>query len=259
MTAEFLTHESLSALGGIRHGFFTRNGGVSEGLYASLNLGAGSDDKPQDVAENKRRVAEAMGVEPSHLLTLWQCHSRRVLAVDRPFAEGDNREADGFVTATPGLALGILTADCAPVLLADAQAKVVGACHAGWKGAIQNIMLETVEAMEKLGAKRGRITAVVGPCIAQESYEVGKDFHDAFVAEAAANVLFFEPGKAEGKFLFDLPAYVCHTLQLCGVAASNVLAKDTCNLENAFFSNRRRNLRGESDYGRQVSVIMLEP
>lgn len=258
--AEFLQDDTLAAQKGVRHGFFTRNGGVSEGIYASLNVGAGSDDDPAAVAENKRRVAEAMGIAPSHLLTLWQCHSKRVVTVERPFAEGEKPEADAMVTATPGLALGILTADCAPVLFADAQAKVIGACHAGWKGAFMNIMEHTIVAMEKLGASRERIVATVGPCIGQESYEVGKDFHDAFVAEAAANVLFFEPSPhKDGHYHFDLPAHVHHTLQLCRIAASNVLAKDTCNLENAFFSNRRRNLRGEGDYGRQISVIMLEP
>jgi polyphenol oxidase len=255
----YLQDEGLAALKSVRHGFFTRNGGVSEGLYASLNLGAGSDDAPAHVAENTRRVAEAMEVPSSHLATLYQCHSKRVVTLTEPLPAGDKPQADAMVTATPGIALGILTADCAPVLLADAKAGVIGACHAGWKGAIQNIMLETLMAMEALGAQRERIVAAVGPCIGQESYEVSQDFHDAFVAEAVANILFFEQGEREGHYLFDLPAYVRHTLQLCGVAQANVLAKDTCLLENAFFSNRRRNLRGEADYGRQVSVIVLAP
>ncbi|MBM3617653.1 MAG: peptidoglycan editing factor PgeF [Alphaproteobacteria bacterium] len=257
--AIYETDDSLSALSGIRHGFFTRNGGVSEGIYGSLNIGAGSDDAPDAVAENKRRVAEAMGVSPENLLTLYQIHSDIVLTVDSPFV-GERPQADGFVTATPGLALGILTADCAPVLFADADAKVIGACHSGWKGAITDIPLRTVEAMEKLGAKRENITAVIGPCISQPSYEVDAKFRENFVQKDAKNARFFiENTQKNGHFFFDLPGYVKHRLEICGIAKTNILAKDTCSNENAFFSYRRKTLRGEKDYGRQVSVIVLEP
>lgn len=258
--AEYIQDDTLAQLPRIHHGFFTRNGGVSEGIYASLNIGAGSDDNPESVIENKRRVAEAMDVPPSHLLTLYQVHSTQVVTVDRPFAPGEKPNADGMVTAIPGLALGILTADCAPVLFADATAGVIGACHAGWKGALHNIMKNTLEAMEALGANRSQVVACVGPCIGQESYEVGPEFYENFAAESPANPLFFEPSPTRsGHYHFDLPGYVRHALQLCGVAQANILAKDTCFQENAFFSNRRRNLRGEADYGRQVSVIMLKP
>lgn len=257
--AIYETDDSLSALRGIRHGFFTRNGGVSEGIYGSLNIGAGSDDAPQAVAENKRRVAEVMGVAPQNLLTLYQIHSDIVLTVDAPFV-GDRPQADGFVTATVGLALGILTADCAPVLFADAEAKVIGACHAGWKGAIADIPLRTVEAMEGLGAKRENITAVIGPCISQGSYEVDAKFRENFVQKDAKNDHFFTQNmQKNGHFFFDLPGYVKNGLVNCGIAKTNILAKDTCSNENAFFSYRRKTLRDEKDYGRQISVIVLEP
>lgn len=258
--AEYLQDDTLAALPGIRHAFFTRNGGVSGGIYASLNVGAGSDDEPENVRENKRRVAAALEVPPQNLLTLYQIHSATVLAVDGPLPEGEKPQADGMVTATPGLALGILTADCAPVLFADPVARVVGACHAGWKGAFGNIMRETVDAMVRLGATPGNIVATVGPCIGQASYEVDKDFYNLFMAEEAANALFFTPSEHRpGHHHFDLGGYVVHALRRCGIAQANLLAKDTCFAENAFFSNRRRNLRGEPDYGRQVSAIMLLP
>lgn len=258
-TAEYLCDAALDALPKIKHGFFTRNGGVSEGIYASLNVGVGSDDDANHVAENRRRVAAAMGITLEQLVTLYQIHSKRVVAVDTPFS-GTPPEADGLVTATPGLALGVLTADCAPVLLADAEAKVIGACHAGWKGAMLNIMEHTVQKMEALGAARERIVATVGPCIAQASYEVDEGFYKMLMANSAINGRFLAPSAARaGHYHFDLPAYVHYALEECGIAHANVLANDTCFQENTFFSNRRRNLRGESDYGRQISVIMLEP
>lgn len=258
--AEYLQDDGLRRLPGIHHGFFTRNGGVSEGLYATLNVGIGSGDAPEKVLENRRRVATAMHVPPPNLLTLYQIHSARVLTVDAPFAEGERPQADGMVTATPNLALGILSADCAPVLLADPVARVIGACHAGWKGAFGNIMRATVEAMVGLGATPANIHAAIGPCIGQDSYEVDNDFFNLFMAEEAANALFFEKSaEKEGHHHFDLGAYVRHALERCGIAQANLLANDTCSAENAFFSNRRRNLRGEADYGRQVSAIVLQP
>lgn len=258
--AQYMQDAGLAALPKVRHAFFTRNGGVSEGLYATLNVGIGSDDNLTHVQENRRRVAATMGVAPEQLMTLYQVHSARVLTVDAPFAEGERPEADGMVTNVPNLALGILTADCAPVLFADAEARVIGACHAGWKGAFKNIMEATVEAMCELGATRGNITATVGPCIGQDSYEVDQDFFNLFMSEEAANAMFFRKSEVKaGHHHFDLGGYVRHMLERCGIAASNLLAKDTCFAENAFFSNRRRNLRGEADYGRQVSAIMLLP
>lgn len=255
--AIYETEQNLAVLSGIRHGFFTRNGGVSEGIYASLNVGAGSEDAPEAVAENKRRVAEAVGVTPERLLTLYQIHSDTVLTVDAPW-QGERPQADGMVTATRGLALGILTADCVPVLFADPIAGVVGACHSGWKGAISHIPQKTVEAMEALGAKRTQIVAAIGPCIHQPSYEVDAGFYQRFLDESPENSRFFAPSATKaGHWHFDLPGYVQNGLLNCGVAKTNILAKDTCSQENAFFSYRRKTLRGETDYGRQVSVIVL--
>lgn len=255
--AIYETEDNLASLPGIRHGFFTRNGGVSEGIYGSLNIGAGSDDAPEAVAENKRRVAAQMGVEPERLLTLYQIHSDIVLTVDSPWP-GERPQADGMVTATPGLALGILSADCVPVLFADPVARVIGACHSGWKGAIAHIPEKTVAAMEALGATRANISAAIGPCIGQVSYEVDEGFYQRFLQEKAENARFFIISTLKpGHWHFDLPGYVAEGLRNCGVAKTNILAKDTCSQENAFFSYRRKTLRGENDYGRQVSVIVL--
>lgn len=257
MAVPYIQDESLKAIPHIRHGFFGREGGVSDGIYASLNVGAGSEDKPEHVAENKRRVAEEMGVLPSHLLTLYQVHSDRVLIVDASFT-GERPQADGMVTALSGLVLGILTADCAPILFADEQAKVIGACHAGWKGAIANIPLRTIEAMEQLGARRAHIVAVIGPCIQQSSYEVDAGFYQKFLDQSQENKQFFIPSAKESqKYHFDLPSYAKNALLGCGLKEANVLAKDTCFLENSYFSYRRKTLRGEPDYGRQISAIAL--
>lgn len=257
MTAEFETDPLLAALPGIRHGFFTRNGGVSGGIYGSLNVGVGSGDDPNAVQENRRRVAAEMGVPLEHLLTLYQIHSDIVLTVDAPFP-GDRPQADGMVTKTPGLALGILTADCVPVLFADPVAGVIGACHSGWKGAIGMIGPKTVAAMEALGASRQNITAAIGPCIAQASYEVDAAFRDRFLEKDAKSDRFFALSvQKSGHFHFDLPGFVQQSLMDCGVAKTNMLAKDTCFHENAFFSYRRKTLRNESDYGRQISAIAL--
>lgn len=257
--AQYEEEGELAKLPGIRHGFFTRNGGVSEGIYATLNTGAGSHDDPKHVRENKERVAETIGVSPENLITLFQVHGDRVITVTAPFG-GERPEADGLVTATPGLALGILTADCAPVLFADAKNRVIGACHSGWKGAFAGIALKTVEAMEALGAKRDRIHAAIGPCIGAESYEVDKSFYQRFLEQTPQNAPFFRVSKDRaGHYHFNLSGYVRATLQACGVKPVNVLAKDTCFHENDFFSFRRKTLRGEADYGRQISVITLLP
>lgn len=255
-----LQDETLKHAPSVEHAFFTRNGGVSEGIYGSLNAGAGSNDNPAHVQENLRRIATNLDVEPSHLCTLYQIHSDKVVTVNTPWIQAERPQADGMVTATPGIALGILTADCAPVLFADGEARVIGACHAGWKGAFANIMERTVDAMEALGAKRKRIIAAVGPCIGQASYEVGKSFYDTFMEQSADNARYFiSSAKKPEHYHFDLPRYVQMRLQACCIASANILAKDTCFHENTFFSFRRKTLRGEADYGRQLSAIALKP
>jgi YfiH family protein len=239
---------TLSECAGIAHGFFTREGGVSGGIYASLNLGAGSQDDPQKVAENRIRVEAEIG---GRLVTQYQVHSAKVVTV----TSGDEREeADAMVTATPGLALGILTADCGPVLFADAQAGVIGAAHAGWKGAHGGVLENTVSAMEALGATRNHITAAIGPCIAQASYEVGPEFREKFTQADAA---FFQSSPRAGHYLFDLAGYIRMKLHDCGLHKMDCLAMDTYEDEARFFSFRRTTHRGEPDYGRQVSVIVL--
>ena len=242
---------------GIVHGFFGREGGVSAGLYASLNCGPGSRDAAAAVTENRLRVAEALAPGAA-LISLSQIHSPIVHTLDH--APPQRLEGDAMVTATPGLGLGILTADCAPVLLADAQAKVIGAAHAGWKGALGGVLEFTLEAMEKLGAARSRIGAAIGPCIAQENYEVGWEFRDKFLELGLRNRKFFipSPGK-EGHYRFDLEGYAAHRLTAAGVASVEKMGVCTYPPENGFFSFRRTTHAGEPDYGRQVSAILLKP
>jgi YfiH family protein len=243
----------------IAHGFFGRQGGVSEGVYASLNAGPGSQDKAESVAENRARIATALGFAPEKLLTLYQIHSAIVQVVDKPLADmrqpqPERPQADAMVTKTPGLLLGILTADCTPILFADAKNGVVGAAHAGWKGAHANIMCETVKAMESLGARRENIHAAIGPCIHQPSYEVDATFRQTFLALADANEAFFLAGK-EGRWQFDLPGYVAHLLKAEGIAGVHNLGHDTYTREAEYFSYRRTTHRKEPDYGRNLSVI----
>lgn len=247
----------LSQVPGVRHAFFTRQGGISTGVYDSLNVGVGSRDDPAAVRENRARAAAELGVGLSHLLTCYQIHSSIAVAADGPFAE--RPEADGVATATPGLACGALSADCAPILLADPEARVVASAHAGWKGALGGIVAATVEAMVAKGARRDRIVAAVGPCIAQASYEVGAEFMDRFAMEAPGSERFFAPGRAPQKRQFDLPGFVLARLAQAGVERAEWVGLDTCADENLFFSNRRTNLRVESDYGRLLSAIVLEP
>lgn len=247
----------LEKVPGVRHAFFTRQGGVSTGVYDSLNVGVGSKDDPEAVQENRARAAAVLGVELSHLLTCYQIHSNVAVTADGPFAE--RPEADAVVTKTPGLACGALAADCAPILLADGEARVVASAHAGWKGALGGIVKATVDAMIAQGAKRERIVAAVGPCIAQESYEVGEEFMDRFSLEAPGSERFFAAGRSPEKRQFDLPGFVLHRLNEAGVERAEWVAHDTCAEENLFFSNRRGFLRGESDYGRLLSAIVLEP
>lgn len=253
--AEYLTHPLLD-LPGVRHAFFTRRGGASTGLYDSLNVGSGSNDDPDAVRENRRRCAAAFDVEAERLFTAYQVHSAVVHAVSAPW--GDTRpEGDGVVTDRPGLVCGALTADCAPVLLADAGARVVGAVHAGWKGALSGVVESGIEAMAALGAEPGRMVAVVGPCIGPDSYEVGADFQDRFEAAHAEAARFFRPGAAPDRRLFDLPGYVLWRLARAGVAQAAWTGHDTCADAARFFSNRRAFRRGEADFGRLLSAISL--
>ena len=255
MTPPVLTHPLLSAIPGVRHAFFSREGGVSTGLYAGLNVGRGSGDDPQAVAENRRRAAAAFGRGEDDLLTCHQIHSAIAHVATAPF--GDARpEGDAVVTTKAGLICGALTADCAPVLLADAQGGVVAAVHAGWKGALSGVVEAAVAAMEGEGAKADRIVAVVGPCIGVESYEVGLEFLERFTSEDPSSGAFFQPGASEDKRRFDLTGYVLSRLARAGVVQADALRLDTY-AEERFFSNRRAVHRQESDYGRLLTAIML--
>lgn len=247
----------LSMLDGIAHGFFTRHGGVSEGAYATLNCGLGSGDYPAHVAENRRRVAEAVGTKPEALLTCYQIHSPDVVRVTAPWDAAGRPEADAMVTNRAGIALGILTADCAPVLFADPLARVIGAAHAGWRGALTGILEATIESMCELGAHPARIVAAIGPCIWHSSYEVGPDFPAPFVAENPAHQAFFTPASRAGHYLFDLPGYVQARLENLGLATITPSPADTFADADRFFSHRRLTLAGGGDNGRLISAICL--
>jgi YfiH family protein len=252
-----LTSPRLAGLAGVRHAFFTRQGGVSEGLYASLNVGRGSGDDAARVAENRARAARALGGRPEALATAYQVHSARAVVIEAPF-EGAPPHADAVVTRAPGLICGALAADCAPVLLADPEARVVAAVHAGWRGALGGVVEAAIEAMVALGAEPARISAAIGPCIGPASYEVGLEFLETFVAADAANARFFAAGASADKRLFDLPDYVLSRLAAAGVAGAEWIGRDTCAEDDWFFSNRRAVHRGERDYGRLLSAIALE-
>jgi YfiH family protein len=245
-----------AAENGIRHGFFTRIGGVSEGIYRGLNTGTGSNDDPDRVRENRRRVAEWMGVGPDALLSLHQVHSPDAIVVRAPFS-GERPKADALVTDRPGLALGASAADCGPVLFAEPEARVIGAAHAGWKGAFTGVLESTVAAMEGLGARRERIVAVLGPSISQANYEVGPEFVERFVAADPDNARYFAPSGRAGHALFDLNLYTVDRLARAGVEASQ-LGRCTYAEEELFFSYRRTTHRNEADYGRLISAIVLE-
>ena len=240
-------------LPGIAHGFFGNEGGVSEGLYASLNCGPGSRDAAEAVAQNRARVQAALGAEA--LVSLSQIHSPIVHTLAE--APAGRPDGDGMVTAFPGLALGILTADCAPVLFADAGARVIGAAHAGWKGAHGGVVEATLEAMEQLGANRANIAAAIGPCISQSAYEVGWEFRDRFLEHGLRMRKFFVPSEKEGHYRFDLEGYVAHRLTAAGVGRVEKLGVCTYPVESGFFSFRRTTHAGEPDYGRQISAIVL--
>lgn len=246
----------LLALPGVRHAFFTRHGGVSEGIYAGLNVGLGSRDDPDAVRENRRRAAAHFGREA--IVTAYQIHSAEALVAEGPWPD-DAPQADGVVSATPGVVCGALAADCAPVLLADAEARVVGAAHAGWKGALTGVVEAAIARMETLGARRARLRAVVGPCIGPQSYEVGLEFLERFAAVDPAYERFFAPGAAADKRMFDLPSFVLSRLRAAGVETCEWVGRDTCAEPDLFFSNRRAFKAGEPDYGRLLSAIMLEP
>ena len=252
-----LSASSLASLDGVRHGFFTRQGGVSSGVYASLNCGPGSRDDAANVTENRARVAEILGAEPGGLITVFQEHSAVAVIADKPWKAGKIPEADAIVTAKPGLAIGVLTADCAPVLFCDGAAGVIGAAHAGWRGALSGIVEATVEAMRKLGAKPERITAVIGPAISQKAYEVGADFVERFLADEPESSAFFITDEGSGEPHFDLPAYVGERLARAGVGSIADLGFCTYCEETRLFSYRRSQHHGEEDYGRQISAILL--
>ena len=254
MTVEVIHSEVLD---GVRHGFLGRRGGVSAGTAAGLNVGLGSVDAPDAIAENRRRAVEAVAPGAA-LVTVYQVHSAEAVVACAPWPDDSRPHADAIVTDRPDLALGIVTADCAPVLLADQAAGVIGAAHAGWKGAFGGVAEATIAAMETLGARRSRIVAAIGPCIARASYEVDDAFGARFMAADRDSGQFFAAGRA-GHMHFDLEAYVAYRLAAGGIARVDRLSEDTLSQPDRFFSYRRATLAGEADYGRQISLIALEP
>ena len=247
----------LNDLPGIRHGFMTREGGVSEGIYASLNCGLGSDDLPARVLENRRRVLQLAGIPANTLLTAYQVHSPDVLVVEEEWRDGPRPKVDALVTTRKNIAIAASSADCVPILFADPEARVVGAAHAGWRGAVGGVLQATVKQMCALGAKPERIRAGVGPCIGAISYEVGPEFPAPFLAQNPANARFFRPAQRAGHHMFDLESYVAAELAAMKLASIEVAHRDTCAEADMFFSYRRSVLRKEPDYGRHVSVIGL--
>jgi len=252
-----LQAKSLAALAGIRHAFFTREGGVSQGIYASLNGGVGSNDDRAQVAENRARMAAALGVAREALLTAYQIHSANVVVAETPWTHEARPRADAIVTGVPGLAIGVSTADCGPALLADADARVIGAAHAGWRGALAGVTDAAIAAMERLGARRARIVAALGPMIRQPNYEVGADLVERFRAADPTNTRFFRPAARPGHALFDLPGYVAARLAAAGIAHIEDLAACTYADPARFYSFRRTTHLGEPDYGRHVSALAL--
>jgi polyphenol oxidase len=249
--------DNLAMTPGIRHGFFTRQGGTSTGLYKTLNCGSGSKDDRVAVNDNRARVAEHLGSHHGDVQTIYQVHSADVVIVDAIVDRETIPKADALVTRTRGLAIGVLTADCCPVLFADQEAKIVGAAHAGWKGAVGGVLEATLRAMESLGADRARIVAAIGPTINQAAYEVGKEFQDTFLTDDPANGRFFGRGAAGGKFQFDLPGFVHSKLQKSSLTRIEACAPCTYRNESLFFSYRRSTHRSEPDYGRQISAIVV--
>jgi hypothetical protein len=251
-----LTAESLR-LPGVGHAFFTRIGVVSRWVYASLNGGVGSRDSREAVAENRSRAAAALGVAPERFAVPYQIHSADAAAISEPWAPGDRPRCDGLATATRGLALGVTGADCGMILLADRRARVIGAAHAGWKGALTGVLEATVAAMERLGARRGDVVAALGPCIGHASYEVGPEFVAAFAAAGEDTARYFTPSRTAGRSMFDLSAYIAERAARAGIGAFEDLALDTYADGRRFFSYRRTTHRREPDYGRLMSAIVL--
>jgi YfiH family protein len=248
---------ALTGLTGIRHGFFTRSGGVSQGVYATLNGGIGSKDAPEHVGENRARMAKALGVKPDRFVSAYQIHSPDVVTVEQPWPHDQRPKADAMVTKTPGLALGISTADCGPVLFADAQARVIGAAHSGWRGAFTGVLEATVTAMEKLGADRNRMVVALGPMIRQPNYEVGPEFVARFREADDDNMKFFGPSERKEHAMFDLAGYATMRLERAGIATIEDLKLCTYAEPERFFSYRRMTKLGETDYGRHINAIAL--
>jgi polyphenol oxidase len=252
-----LSSPLLSAIPGLRHAFFTRDGGVSEGFYAGLNGGLGSNDDPANIRENRRRMADAIGVAPEQFLSVHQIHSPDAIVATGPWEGPLRPKADAIVTRVDGLAIGVTTADCGPILFVDPNARVVGAAHAGWKGALTGIVESTIEAMEKLGAERGGIVAAIGPLIRQASYEVGGEFVERFIEADADNAVYFIPSTRDGHAMFDLAGFIRMRLENAGVLMIDDIGVDTYSNERCF-SYRRSVHRKEPDYGRHVHAIVLE-
>jgi len=253
----YLEAPDLRACPNIRHAFFTRQGGVSAGIFASLNGGLGSSDDPAHVAANRSRMAAHLGLSPDELVSLHQIHSPQVVQVTQAWSPEERPRADGMATRTPGVALGIATADCGPVLFCDPQAGVVGAAHAGWKGALSGVLEATLDAMEELGARREDTTAVLGPTISAAAYEVGSDFVARFTGDDAGNARFFREGAREGHAMFDLPGYIGARLRNAGIGPFVDLGLCTYSDEARFYSFRRATHRREPDYGRLIAAIAL--
>src|SRR6185436_17931960 len=252
-----MIHAPSLASPNIRHAFFTRAGGVSSGIYDSLNGGIGSKDTPENVKENRARMAIALGVAPTHLVSCYQIHSPDVIVAAEPWIRENTPRADAIVTRVAGLAVGVGTADCGPVLFSDSDAGVVGAAHAGWKGALTGVLEATVEKMEELGADRSRIVAAIGPVIRQSSYEVGPEFVTRFHEADHANIRYFAPAERSGHALFDLPGYIAARLKKASVGKVEDLVLDTYSEEKLFDSYRRAIHRGDKDYGRLIASIAL--
>jgi YfiH family protein len=252
-----LTSPRLAALSGIVHGFFTREGGVSDGVYASLNGGLGSNDERPRVLENRARMASALGVAPSHFATVHQTHSPDAVVIERPWDEAARPKADALVTRTPSLAIAVSSADCGPVLFADDEARVIGAAHAGWKGALTGVLEATIAKMESEGARRANIKAALGPMISRRAYEVGPEFEARFRETDAASGAFLEPAGRKGHFMFDLPGYIARRLAAAGIGEVEDLGRCTYEDEALFYSYRRMTHRREPDYGRHLSAIAL--
>jgi len=255
-----VTAPALAAATGMAHGFFLRRGGMSKGIYRSLNCGYGSNDEPKNVRNNRQQVAARLGVDSPNLMTLYQLHSPNVITVERPWTAEQAPRADAMVTGKPGMALGILTADCAAVLFGAPDQGIIGAAHAGWKGALHGVLGATISAMETLGARRGGIIAAIGPCISQPSYEVGGEFRTRFIDADATYQRFFIPSpdpEPTDHWHFDLPAFVTAALEAESIGRVEQINVCTYVNEQDFFSHRRSTHRGEQDYGRNVSAICL--